>query len=50
MSGDTTVKKVERRGTRGRQGQIYLASGKRVPMGMWRDERPTDAQPAATRE
>ena len=30
----------------GDQGQVYLASGKRVSMRLWRDEQPTQDKPA----
>ena len=38
---DTTVKKVSSESSpKGEMGQIYLASGKRVSMRLWRDEAP----------
>jgi quercetin dioxygenase-like cupin family protein len=44
---DTTVKKVSSaHSPKGDQGQIYLASGKRVSMRLWRDEEPTQDKPA----
>lgn len=44
---DTSVKKVAS-GTspEGPEGQLYLASGKRVSMRMWKDEQPTRDKPA----
>ncbi len=40
---DTSVKKVMSAASpRGPEGQLYLASGKRVSMRMWKDEEPTD--------
>ena len=43
---DTTVKKVSSRTSpEGAQGQLYLASGKRVSMRLWRDEQPQDKEP-----
>lgn len=48
---DTTVKKVSSEASPvGSMGQVYLASGKRVAMRMWRDEEPGDAKPTARRE
>ena len=38
---DTTIKKVSSRSSpKGDMGQVYLASGKRVSMRLWRDEEP----------
>ena len=38
---DTTVKKVSGASSpKGAMGQVYLASGKRVSMRLWRDEEP----------
>lgn len=38
---DTTVMKVSSEASpRGEMGQVYLATGKRVSMRMWRDEEP----------
>jgi quercetin dioxygenase-like cupin family protein len=38
---DTTVKKVSGASSpKGEMGQVYLASGKRVSMRLWRDEEP----------
>jgi quercetin dioxygenase-like cupin family protein len=38
---DTTVKKVSSANSpKGGEGQVYLASGKRVSMRLWRDEEP----------
>ena len=34
----------------GEQGQIYLASGKRVSMRLWRDEEPTQNKPSHKHE
>lgn len=40
---DTSVKKVMSSASpRGPEGQLHLASGKRVSMRMWKDEQPTD--------
>jgi quercetin dioxygenase-like cupin family protein len=48
---DTTVKKVSSGASpTGPAGQIYLASGKRVAMRMWRDEQPQDQKPATVRD
>jgi quercetin dioxygenase-like cupin family protein len=47
---DTTVKKVQSSTSpTGPQGQVYLASGKRVSMRLWRDEPPAQNKPAHTR-
>lgn len=44
---DTTVKKVaSSHSPAGEQGQVYLASGTRVAMRIWRDEQPTESKPA----
>lgn len=48
---DTTVQKVSSASSpKGEMGQVYLASGKRVSMRMWRDEEPTAGKPAASRD
>lgn len=48
---DTTVQKVSGASSpKGEMGQIYLASGKRVSMRMWRDEQPQSDKRTATRE
>lgn len=48
---DTTVKKVSSAySPKGEQGQVYLASGKRVSMRLWRDEEPTEDKPMHRRE
>ena len=48
---DTTVMKVSSGSSpKSEMGQVYLASGKRVSMPMWRDEQPGGGKAAATRE
>jgi quercetin dioxygenase-like cupin family protein len=48
---DTTVMKVSSGASPvGDMGQVYLASGKRVSMRMWRDEQPTEGKESAARE
>ena len=43
---DTTVKKVSSaHSPTGHQGEVYLASGERVSMRLWRDEEPTRDKP-----
>ena len=43
--GDTTVKKVDsKHSPRGKNGEIYLASGKNIAMRMW-DEKPNADKP-----
>jgi quercetin dioxygenase-like cupin family protein len=43
---DTTITKVQSaHSPRGPEGELYLASGKRLSMRLWRDEAPTEAQP-----
>ena len=43
---DTTIKKVEGgRAPTGAMGQLYLVSGKRVSMRLWRDVPVTDSKP-----
>jgi hypothetical protein len=45
---DTTVTKVSSaHSPTGNQGQVYLASGKRMSMRLWRDEEPTEDKPLA---
>jgi quercetin dioxygenase-like cupin family protein len=49
--GDTSVKKVEaRHSPRGEMGQKYLASGIRVSMRLWEEEKPAEPAPAAARD
>src|SRR5919112_3871016 len=48
---DTTVKKVSSAHSPvGDQGQVYLASGKRISMRLWRDEEPTQDKPPSKHE
>ena len=48
---DTTVKKISSANApRGEMGQVYLTSGERVSMRLWRDEPPDEAKPATRRE
>lgn len=48
---DTTVMKVDSsHSPRGEMGQVYLASGKNVAMRLWRDEAPTQGEPAKARD
>ena len=48
---DTTVTKVSSaHSPTGDQGQVYLASGKRMSMRLWRDEEPTQDKPLAKHE
>jgi quercetin dioxygenase-like cupin family protein len=48
---DTTVKKVTSETSPvGRMGQVYLASGKRVSMRLWRNEQPTSEKPSHTND
>ena len=49
--GDSTVKKVSAStAPRGRLGQRYLGSGKRVSMRLWENEPVGDAKPSSRRE
>jgi quercetin dioxygenase-like cupin family protein len=42
---DTTIKKVSSDASpTGESGQVYLVSGKRVSMRLWRDEEPQDKE------
>ena len=51
MTHDTTVKKVSSEHSPvGPQGQVYLASGKRVSMRLWRDEAPAQDKPSHKHE
>ena len=46
MSVDSSVKKVSSPASpSGELGQVYLVSGKRVALRLWRDERPQEKQP-----
>jgi hypothetical protein len=48
---DTTVTKVSSAYSLiGDQGEVYLASGKRVSMRLWRDEEPTQDKPTHKHE
>ncbi len=48
---DTTLMKVSSEASpKGAMGQIYLATGKRVSMRMWRDEQPADGKETAARD
>jgi len=48
---DTTVKKVSSgQSPKGEIDQVYLASGKRFAMRMWRDEEPTDGKESVSRD
>jgi len=48
---DTTVTKVSSaHSPTGDQGEVYLASGKRLSMRMWRDELPSQDKPAHRQE
>ena len=48
---DSTIKKVaSAHSPTGAMGQVYLASGTRVAMRMWRDEQPTDGKPSDRRD
>jgi quercetin dioxygenase-like cupin family protein len=48
---DTTVKKVSSAtAPRGEMGQVYLTSGKRVSIRLWRDQQPGEGKPATRRE
>ncbi len=48
---DTTVKKVSSGySPTGDQGEVYLASGKRVSMRLWRNEEPTQDKPSHKHE
>jgi quercetin dioxygenase-like cupin family protein len=48
---DTTVTKVSSaHSPTGDQGEVYLASGKRLSMRMWRDEPPSQDKPSIKHE
>src|SRR5215208_4994124 len=48
---DTTIQKVSSdHSPKGEMGQIYLVSGKRVSMGLWRDEPPQKPKESANRD
>src|SRR3954447_11688803 len=43
---DTTIKKVSSGASpKGEMGQVYLVSGKRLSLRLWRDEEPQSKQP-----
>ncbi len=43
---ETTIKKVSGESSpRGQMGQVYLVSGKRVSLRLWRDEKPQHKEP-----
>lgn len=47
---DTSVNKVSSEASpTGKQGQVYLASGKKLAMRLWRDEPPTEGEPQRSR-
>jgi quercetin dioxygenase-like cupin family protein len=47
---DTTIKKVaSAHSPKGPMGQVYLVSGKRVSMRLWRDEKPGQDAPPTRR-
>jgi len=47
MTTDTTIKKVSAAASpKGDMSQIYLVSGKRVSLRLWRNERPQEKSPA----
>jgi quercetin dioxygenase-like cupin family protein len=49
--GDTSVVKVEsERSPKGEMGQRYLASGTRLSMRLWEDERPAEPKPESSRD
>jgi quercetin dioxygenase-like cupin family protein len=51
MTSDRTVKKIASANSpSGPDGQVYLASGKRVAMRMWRDEAPQSSKAATRRD
>jgi quercetin dioxygenase-like cupin family protein len=48
---DTTIQKVSSGNSpTGEMGQVYLVSGKRVSMRLWRDEPPQDHKSSARRD
>src|SRR3954447_2957480 len=48
---DTTIQKVSsEHSPKGEMGQIYLVSGKRVSMRMWRGEAPHESKKSARRD
>lgn len=48
---DTTIQKVSSGNSpTGEMGQVYLVSGKRVSMRLWRDEPPQDDKSSARRD
>ena len=49
--GDTTIKKVSSQTSpTGKEGEVYLASGKAVSMRLWRNEPPAAGKPASVRD
>ncbi len=48
---DTTIQKVSSgQSPKGEMGQVYLVSGKRVSMRLWRDEEPSEGKEAVRRD
>ncbi len=48
---DTTIQKVSSgQSPKGEMGQVYLVSGKRVSMRLWRDEEPSEGKEPARRD
>ena len=51
MATDTTVKKVSKaHSPKGKMGQTYLVSGKRVSMRLWDNEAPCETKPEKVRD
>lgn len=51
MTRDTGIKKVSSgHSPKGPQGELYLATGDRVSMRLWRDEEPTRSKPSHRHE
>ena len=50
MTDPTVTKISSAHSPTGDQGQVYLASGKRMSMRLWRDEEPTQDKPSAKHE
>jgi quercetin dioxygenase-like cupin family protein len=50
MTGTTVTKVSSARSWTGDQGEVYLASGKRMSTRLWRDEPPTQDKPSRKHE
>ncbi len=50
MTDTTIIKVASAHSPRGKDGQVYLATGKNIAMRLWKDEQPGKPKALATRE